>query len=107
MRKLIWLLLIFTFVPQSVAAQKKPRVKADEAREDDTVRHQAAQSQRRAQAVDILKGVVEGAGEIGETQSRLAVLTDALDLLWKHDEAYARSRFMSVPRVTGGSGARL
>ena len=51
-------------------------------------------AQRREQAIDILKGVVESAADIKETQTRVAVLTGALDLLWKHDEAYARENFI-------------
>jgi hypothetical protein len=100
MRKLISLLLIFTFAPESAAGQKKPRVKSDEeAPRAATAQHRAEESQRRVQAVDILKGIVEGAGEIRETQTRLAVLTGALDLLWKHDEAYARSHFIKYAGV--------
>ena len=53
-------------------------------------------AQRKAQAVDILKGVVEGAAEIQQTQTRVTVLTGALDLLWKHDEAYARANFVKT-----------
>jgi hypothetical protein len=51
----------------------------------DTALRKAEEAQRRAQAIDILKGVVESAGEIPETQTRASVLTGALDLLWKHD----------------------
>lgn len=51
------------------------------------------EAQRKEQAVDILKGVVASAAEIQETQTRVTVLTGALDLLWKHDEAYARANF--------------
>jgi len=65
-------LLILAFLASGVAAQDKLR---------------------KAQAVDILKGVVESAAEIPETRTRVDVLTGALDLLWKHDEAYARANF--------------
>jgi hypothetical protein len=41
-----------------------------------------------------LKSVVEGAPEIREMPARVAVLTSALDLLWKHDEAYTRATFI-------------
>ena len=51
---------------------------------------------RRAQAIDIFKGVIEGAAEIQQTQTRVAVLTGALDLLWKHDDAYARANFIKA-----------
>lgn len=54
----------------------------------------AERVQRRTQAVDILKGVVERAGDIKEAGARAAVVADALDLLWKHDESYARVNFV-------------
>jgi hypothetical protein len=79
MRKHISLLLIFAFLTQGVGAQQKVRDKNRE---------------RKEQAVEILKSVVENAADINETQTRVAVLTGALDLLWKHDEAYARSNFI-------------
>lgn len=95
MRRLITLLLILAFLLPAVAAQQKVRDKAEGgAHPADTAQRQAEEAQRRAQAVDILKGVVEGAAEIQETQTRLAVLTGALDLLWEHDEAYARANFI-------------
>ena len=83
MRKRMSLLLIVAFFAPAVAAQQKVRDKASAA---DT-------ALRKAQAVDILKGVVESAAEIQETRTRVTVLTGALDLLWKHDEAYARANF--------------
>lgn len=55
---------------------------------------EAERGLRKTQAVDILKGVVERAGEIQETRGRAAVLSGALDLLWKHDETYARANFL-------------
>jgi hypothetical protein len=79
MRKHISLLLIFAFLTQGVGAHQKVRDKNQE---------------RKEQAVEILKSVVENAADINETQTRVAVLTGALDLLWKHDEAYARSNFI-------------
>ena len=96
MRKRISLLLILTFSVPVVAAQHKVRDTADAAqtRRAETAQRKAEEAQRKAQAIDILKGVIEGAVEIQETQTRLAVLTGALDLLWKHDEAYARANFI-------------
>ena len=88
MRKRISLLLTLAFLVPAVVAQGKVRDKAQ---------HSASASetaQRKAQAVDILKGVVESAAEIQESRTRMAVLTGALDLLWKHDEAYARTNFI-------------
>lgn len=88
MRKQISLLLILAFLAPVVAAQQKVRDKAQgSAAADET-------AQRKAQAVDILKGVVESAAEIQETPTRVTVLTGALDLLWRHDEAYARANFI-------------
>ncbi|HEU4871229.1 MAG TPA: hypothetical protein VFT08_10295 [Pyrinomonadaceae bacterium] len=57
------------------------------------------EAQRKAQAVDILKGVVESAADIQEMRTRVAVLTGALDLLWKHDETYARANFTKAAAV--------
>jgi len=88
MRHPISLLLIFALLAAAVAAQVKVRDK------DDATWRRAEEAQRKTQAVDILKGVVESAAEIQETQTRVAVLTSALDLLWKHDEAYARANFI-------------
>ena len=84
----IILLLIFALLATAVAAQVKVRGKGEAALRN------AEEAQRRVQAIDILKGVVESAGEIQEMQTRVAVLTSALDLLWKHDEAYARANFI-------------
>jgi hypothetical protein len=83
---IILLLLVASFAP-AAAARQKGRDKAQGARA-------AEAAQRRAQAVDILKGVVEGAAEIREVEERAAILSGALDLLWKHDEAYARANFI-------------
>jgi hypothetical protein len=97
MRQLICLSLTLAFSVAAVAAQQRVRIKP----EGDTRRADLAQ--RRAQAVDILKGVVEGAKEIGETQTHITVVTGALDLLWKHDEAYTRAQFIksAVARRSG------
>jgi hypothetical protein len=95
MRKPISLLLIVTFLVPVAAARQKGRDKAAGGeREVEATQRKAEAAQRRAQAVEILKGVVEGSTEIRETQSRVAVLSSALDLLWKHDEAYARANFI-------------
>jgi hypothetical protein len=95
MRKRISLLLIFAFLASATAAQQRVREKTDDsARTADGAQRQAEVAQRRTQAVDILKSVVEGAPEIREMPARVAVLTSALDLLWKHDEAYTRATFI-------------
>jgi hypothetical protein len=97
MRKLITLLLLVALLAPDVAALQKGQDKAQVgAREAEAARRKAEEAQRRAQAVEILKGVVEGSAEIRETQPRVAVLSDALDLLWKHDEAYARANFVKA-----------
>jgi hypothetical protein len=89
MRKLICLLLILVFLAPAVAAQEK-------ARRDEAAQREVEEAQRRMQAIDILKGVVEGADDIRETRTRLSIITSALDLLWKHDEAYARAKFIKA-----------
>ena len=88
-RRWLSLSLIFALLVPAVSAQQKARDKAV----DDKVQRQAEQAQRKAQAVDILKGVVESAADLQDTETRVTVLTGALDLLWKHDEAYARTHF--------------
>lgn len=92
MRKRISLLLCLTILAPAVAAQQKVRDKA-QGNAGTTAQRKAEEAQRKAQAVDILKVVVESADEIQETRTSVAVLTGALDLLWKHDEAYARANF--------------
>lgn len=100
MRQPISLLLIVTFLTPAAAARQKVRDRAQgDARSVEAAQRRAEEVQRRAQAVDILKGVVEGAAEIRETESRVAVLSSALDLLWKHDEAYARANFIKSAAV--------
>jgi hypothetical protein len=76
-----------------VAAQDKVRDKTPHSTSE-TAQRKAEEAQRKAQAIDILKGVVESAAEIQEWRTRIAVLRGALDLLWKHDEAYARANFV-------------
>lgn len=94
MLQLICLSLTLAFSVAAVAAQQRVRNKREgDTRTAELVQRQAEEAQRRAQAVDILKGVVEGAREIGETRTHMTVLTGALDLLWKHDEAYTRAQF--------------
>jgi hypothetical protein len=51
---------------------------------------------RKAQAVALLKGVVEGSGEIKSVEARARTVVEALGLLWKHDEAYARANFLKA-----------
>lgn len=95
MIKSISLLLIVAFWAPGAAAQQKRHAQAPgSAREADVAQRKVEEAQRRAQAVDVLKGVVEGAVEMQETQSRIAILSSALNLLWKHDEAYARANFI-------------
>jgi hypothetical protein len=94
MLKTISLLLILAFLVPAVAAQQKVRdMTQGDVRGADVAR-KAEAAQRKAQALEILNGVVMGAAEIRETQARVAVLSSALDLLWKHDEAYARANFI-------------
>jgi hypothetical protein len=85
MRKRISLLSILALLAPAVVAQQRVRDKAQGSANET--------AQRKAQAIDILKGVVESAAEIQETRTRVAILSGALDLLWKHDEAYARANF--------------
>jgi hypothetical protein len=93
MRKRIGLLLILAFLLPAMAAQDRVRDKPQGGARETTQR-KAEEAQRKAQAVDILKGIVESAADIKETSTRVAVLTGALDLLWKHDPAYARANFI-------------
>ena len=97
MRKPICLLLILAFLGVGVAAPQEARDK-DHGRERaaEVAKRRAEEAQRRLQAVDIIKGVVDGAAEIRETQTRTSILSSALDLLWKHDEAYARANFIKA-----------
>jgi hypothetical protein len=60
-------------------------------------RRESDAAQRKTQAVDILKGVVETAADIQDLRTRMAVLTGALDLLWKYDEPYARAISLNPP----------
>lgn len=97
MRKPIILILAAAFLAPAATARQKVRDKAQVgAREAEAVRRKVEEARRRAQAVEILKGVVEGAAEIRDTRSRVSVISDALDLLWKHDEAYARANFVKA-----------
>lgn len=94
MQKRISLLLILAFLASAVATQQKVRDRPEgTARGAGAAQRKLEEAQRRAQVIDILKGVVESAADIQETRTRVAVLTSALDLLWKHDEAYARANF--------------
>lgn len=96
MRQQVSLLMILAFFVPAVIAQQKVR---DKAGVGETAQRKAEEAQRKAQAVDILKGVVESAADIKEVQTRVGVLTGALDLLWKHDEAYARASFIKFAGV--------
>lgn len=99
MCKPISLLLILVFLQPTLGAQKKPRDKSQSGASGETAQRAAEDAQRKSQAIDILKGVVESAGDIQETRTRVTVLNGALDLLWKHDEAYARANFMKSAAV--------
>ena len=92
MRKQISLILILVFVLPAATAQEKVRETAQ--RKMEGAQRKAEEEQRKIQAVDILKGVVESAADIQEVRTRVAVVTGALDLLWKHDESYARATFI-------------
>ena len=95
MRKSISLLVILAFLLPAMAAQVQVRDKTQHsASASESAERKAEEAQRKAQAVDILKGVVESAAEIQESRTRMTVLTGALDLLWKHDQAYARANFI-------------
>src|SRR5215204_4986252 len=95
MRKRISLLLVLGCLVPAGAAQRTVRYQAkNSAHANELAQRKAEEAQRRAQAIDILKGVIEAAPDIKETHTRVAVLTNALDLLWKHDEAYTRASFI-------------
>ncbi len=105
MRKLICVLLTLTFSVPTTVAQHKARDKAEGAGRAEAAQRQAEEAQRRVQAIDILKGVVDGADDIREVRMRLSIITNALDLLWKYDETYARSRFIKAVTVLSDSFA--
>ena len=97
MRKRISTSLILVFFALIVAAQSPVREKVQgRAETANTAQRNAEEAQRKTQAIDILKGIVESAADIQKTQTRVALLTAALDLLWKHDEAYARANFVKA-----------
>lgn len=97
MRKWLSRLLILLFVVPTVAAQSQVRDKGQGGTDDgNTAQRKAEEAQRRTQAIDVLKGVVESTTDIQKTQTRVALLTAALDLLWKHDEAYVRASFIKT-----------
>ncbi|HEU4834241.1 MAG TPA: hypothetical protein VFS90_07500 [Pyrinomonadaceae bacterium] len=97
MRKRFSQLLILVFFSSTVAAHSQVREKV-QGRADaaNTAQRKVEEAQRKTQAIDILKGVVESAGEIQKAQTRVALLSASLDLLWKHDEAYARANFVKA-----------
>ncbi|HWF89593.1 MAG TPA: hypothetical protein VN659_12200 [Pyrinomonadaceae bacterium] len=94
MRKRLSQLLILMFLAPIVAAHSQVREKAQG--RADAAQRKAEEAQRKTQAIDILKGVVESAADIQNTETRVEILTGALDLLWKHDEAYARAHFIKT-----------
>jgi hypothetical protein len=93
MRKRISFILILALSMAPVVAQDKVRDKAP-GDASDAAQRKTEEVQRKTQAVDILKGVVETAADIQDLRTRMAVLTGALDLLWKYDEPYARANFI-------------
>ncbi len=104
MRKRLSLLLILAFLLPAAAAQDKVRDRAQGGtspeetaqRKSEEAQRKLEEAQRRTQAVDILKGIIESAADIQETRTRVTIVTSALDLLWKHDEAYARANFIKA-----------
>jgi hypothetical protein len=94
MRKRISLLFTLALLVPIAAAQDNVRKPQHSGSASETAQRKAEEAQRKTQAVDILKGVVESAADIQESRTRMAVLTSALNLLWKHDEAYARASFI-------------
>ena len=75
---IIGLLLTLAFLVPAVAAQDKVRDKSQHgASASETSQRKPEEAQRKAQAIDILKGVVDSAAEIQELRTRMAVLTDA------------------------------
>lgn len=95
MQKRISILLIFISLVTPVVAQDNARRKPQGGAETgEAAQRNAEESQRKTQAIDILKSVVEGAAEIQDVRTRVTVLTSALDLLWQHDEVYARANFI-------------
>ena len=95
MQKRISLLVFIAFLLPTMAAHPQVREKAKSGMDaGDTAQRRVEEAQRKTQAIDILKGVVESAAEIQKTQTRVAVLVAALDLLWKHDGSYARANFI-------------
>jgi len=97
MRKWLSQLLILVFWVPTLAAQSQVREKAQgQPDAANATQRKSEEAQRKTQAIDILKGVVENATDIQKTQTRVALLSAALDLLWKHDEAYARGNFIKT-----------
>jgi hypothetical protein len=90
----IYVTFCLSFSAPAAAGQERVRERA-EGREE-VAQRKVEEAQRRLQAVDVLKGVVEGTDEIRETRTRVSVITSALDLLWKHDEAYVRARYIKA-----------
>jgi hypothetical protein len=97
MRKRLSQLLLLVFLAPAVSAHSQVREKAQgRADASNTEQRKAEEAQRKTQAIDILKGLVENAADIQKTQTRVALLIAALDLLWKHDEDYARAHFVKA-----------
>ena len=95
MRHLTFVPVILALSVSAMAAQARVQDKAEvESRQAVLAQRQSEEAQRKAQSIDILKSVVDGAKEIQETKTQVTILTGALDLLWKHDEAYTRAQFI-------------
>lgn len=94
------LLLVFALLVPPFAAHQKARDKAQDGASNKAEQkskedlRRTEEAQRKAQAVDVLKSVVDSVPDISEMRMRTALLTGALDLLWKHDETYARANFI-------------
>ena len=100
MPKLIFTLIVAFLAPAVGGGQgmreKSPATAQTEQRKTEDAQRKIEEAQRKAQAIDILKGVVESAPDIEDLQTRVGILTGALDLLWKHDAAYARASFIKT-----------
>src|SRR6185369_5010248 len=97
----ISLLLILVILPPSVAAQYQVREKV-QGRADaaNTAQRKVEEAQRKTQAIDILKGVVESAADIQKTQTRVALLTAARERRRHSKDANARGSLDCRPRST-------
>jgi|GEM_PF-5111416 len=51
---------------------------------------------RKTQAVSILYEVISYADEIENFESQATIISNALNLLWKHNESYSRANFLKA-----------